>query len=99
LGEELDMYFQADDDRVIHEPPAFERDTLVRGLDRRPDQPASAGRLVFQSVARSKTRAVRSRFSSANAGASNCSPMGRPDRVNPHGMLTPGIPARLAVIV
>jgi hypothetical protein len=58
-----------------------------------------SGRRVCQSVARSKTRAVRSRFSSAKAGARSCMPIGRPDFVRPQGTLRPGMPARLVVMV
>src|SRR4051794_18225596 len=59
----------------------------------------TSGRLVCQSVALSKTRAVRSRFSSENAGPRSCRPIGSPGPVRPQGMLMPGMPARLAVIV
>src|SRR5262249_25002081 len=52
-----------------------------------------------QSVAVSNIRATRSSFSSANGAAINCSPIGNPPLVNPHGRLRPGIPARLALIV
>src|SRR5207244_4414372 len=52
-----------------------------------------------QSVWRSKTRAVRNNFSSANGAASSWRPIGRLALVNPQGMLIPGMPARLAVIV
>ncbi len=57
------------------------------------------GRFRCQSVARSKTRAVRNSFSSANGAARSCRPIGRPALVKPQGMLIPGMPARLAVIV
>src|SRR5579883_1151786 len=59
----------------------------------------SPGLLRCQSVARSKTRAVRKSFSSAKGAASNCRPIGSFSLVSPQGMLIPGMPARLAVIV
>src|SRR5262249_50640667 len=59
----------------------------------------SPGRRDCQPVAFSKTRAARRRVSSAKAGARSWRPIGRPDLVRPQGMLTPGMPARLAVIV
>ena len=46
-----------------------------------------------------KTRAVLNSLSSAKAGARSWRPIGRPDRVRPQGMLRPGIPARLVVMV
>lgn len=57
------------------------------------------GRLVPQSVSRSKTRAARRRGSSAKAGARSCRPMGRLSFENPQGTLIAGMPAKLAVIV
>ena len=59
----------------------------------------NSGRLVCQSVALSKTRAVLSNLSSAKAGAMSWRPIGRPDLVRPQGILRPGIPARLVVMV
>jgi hypothetical protein len=57
------------------------------------------GRRVCQSVADSYIRAARSNVSSPNGGPSSCSPTGSPARVNPHGTLTPGMPARFAATV
>src|SRR5262249_5729429 len=59
----------------------------------------SFGRWLCQSVSRSYMRAIRSSFSSSNGGACSCSPIGKPARVKPHGMLMPVIPARLAPVV
>src|SRR5262249_3250100 len=59
----------------------------------------SFGRRECHSVSRSYMRAIRSNFSSSNGGACNCSPIGSPELVKPHGMLMPVIPARLAPIV
>ena len=57
------------------------------------------GRFACHSVARSNTRAARNSVSSAKAGARSCRPIGRPEFVRPQGMLRPGMPARLVVIV
>ena len=57
------------------------------------------GLFKCQSVARSKTRAVRSNVSSAKGAPKSCMPIGRLAFVRPQGMLIPGMPARLAVIV
>jgi hypothetical protein len=57
------------------------------------------GRFKCQSVARSKIRAVRNSVSSANGAAKSCRPIGSLDLVMPQGILIPGMPARLAVIV
>ena len=78
--------------RIVQQP------WMERTASRRA-HPLSPGRLVCQSVARSKTRAVRRRLSSAKAGAISWRPIGRPDRVKPQGMLMPGMPARFVVIV
>ena len=53
------------------------------------------GRRVCQSVADSYMRPMRSSFSSSNGGPRSCRPIGRPAFVKPHGMLRPGMPARL----
>ncbi len=57
------------------------------------------GRRKCQSVARSCSRAARSNFASSNGAASSCRPIGSPPFANPHGTLTPGMPARLALMV
>src|SRR5262249_22048811 len=85
----------------------FQTHALARGLGSRHGghRPSSLpfvyslGRRVCQSVARSYIRATRSSFSSSNGAAKICKPIGSPVFVNPHGMLTPGMPARLALIV
>ena len=59
----------------------------------------NSARFRCQSVARSKTRAVRNSFSSAKGAASSWRPIGRFAFVSPQGMLMPGMPARFAVIV
>lgn len=58
-----------------------------------------AGRRVCHSVARSSMLAARKSLSSSNGPASNCRPIGRPLELNPHGSDSPGMPARLALIV
>src|SRR5512135_3726286 len=89
--------------RVIHavlpgliEVGCSERQVELGKVARHQD---NSGRFRCQSVARSKTRAVRSRFSSAKAGARSCKPMGRFEREKPQGIARPGMPAKLAVIV
>ena len=64
-----------------------------------PSHHPSAGCFRCQSVARSKTLAIRSSFSSANGAARSYMPMGKPPLVKPQGILIPGMPARLAVMV
>jgi hypothetical protein len=59
----------------------------------------NTGRRLCQSVSRSNILATRSNFFSANGEPRICRPIGNPDFVKPHGMLMPGMPARLALIV
>src|SRR5207249_1899010 len=56
------------------------------------------GLRLCQSVARSYVCATRRIVSSSNALPRICRPMGK-RRANPHGTLTPQIPARLALIM
>ena len=49
----------------------------------------------FQGMAASKAAAMRIKADSSPKGAANCTPMGKPDSLNPNGNETEGVPVTL----
>ena len=65
---------------------------LLNGSAAGPQAGFRAGRRVCQPVACSYARATLSTVASANGAPAICSPIGRPEEVNPHGIEMAGRP-------